>query len=78
MINSKQTRVGSIVLNRETMDRATKGLAEGSKYTGAGDVTIEFGNAQSFLNEANSGRVFTIKIANASAAAAKIAFFISS
>lgn len=74
-INAKQTRVGSIVLDRETMRKATQGLAEGTKYTGAGDVTIEFGNAQSFLNETNSGRVFTIKIANASAADAKIALY---
>lgn len=72
-IQKSQKQIGSIPLSRPVVESALSGKAEGTKYTGAGDVVLEFGQANSFINESDSARVITLKVANASSSDCAIA-----
>lgn len=55
-------KVGSIEVTDKLLASALSGKAEGNAYTGAGDVFINFGNANSFIDEDESGKRFNINI----------------
>lgn len=74
-VNTPVKKFGSMAISEENKRKALQGMAEGSKYSGAGDVFVEFGKATSFLNEGNAGRVITLKVVNASAADVKVALY---
>ena len=74
-VNIPTKKIGSMTISEQEKRNALQGMAEGTKYSGAGDLMIEFGKATSFLNEATAGRVITMKVANASASNVKVALY---
>jgi hypothetical protein len=61
-------KVGSMTLDARDLQEAAANNANGVEaYTGAGDTSIEFGRANSFIDEGNSLREVIQKISNPSA-----------
>lgn len=57
-------KIGSIEVGRKDLEEALYGNADGGFYTGSGDKMIDFGKAQNFTDEKDSGKVFGIKFVN--------------
>ena len=62
--NSGATRVGTMVISDAELKQAMKARAEGANYTGAGDNLLDFGRASSFIDEARSGKTFSMALKN--------------
>ena len=57
-------KVGSVVINDQLLEEAMQAKAEGSTYTGAGDNLVNFGAANSFINEDESAKRVNIVLEN--------------
>lgn len=57
-------KVGSVVINDQLLEEAMQAKAEGSTYTGAGDNLVNFGAANSFINEDESAKRVNIVLHN--------------
>jgi len=57
-------KVGSIVIDDSLLQKAMQAKAEGATYTGAGDNMVEFGSANSFINEDESAKRVNIVLDN--------------
>lgn len=57
-------KVGSVVINDQLLEEAMQAKAEGSPYTGAGDNLVNFGAANSFINEDESAKRVNIVLHN--------------
>lgn len=57
-------KVGSMVIEDAKIQEALQANAEGGSYTGAGDNLVDFGSANSFVDENNTGKRANIKIKN--------------
>lgn len=64
MANQNVKKVGSVVIDDEMLQRATAANAEGANYTGAGDNTLDFGKAKSFIAEEQTGKRANLTIDN--------------
>lgn len=62
MTNAK--KVGSMIIDDKTINRALAAKAEGSTYIGLGDPMVDFGEATHFVDEKDSGKDFDIKFVN--------------
>lgn len=60
-------KVGDIAITSENIKRAVAARAEGQNYVGLDDKMLDFGQAQSFLDEKSSEKRFTLKMKNTSA-----------
>lgn len=63
------TKVGAIEISEKQLQKALSANAEGQNYTGAGDNLLDFGSAQSFLDEDSTAKRFAFRIVNAGASA---------
>lgn len=61
------SKVGDIVITGENIKRAAGARAEGQSYIGLDDSMLDFGRAQSFLDETKSEKRFSLKLKNSSA-----------
>ena len=57
-------KVGSIVIDDSLLQKAMQSKAEGATYTGAGDNMIDFGSANSFINEDETAKRVNIVLDN--------------
>ena len=67
-------KVGSVVINDQLLEEAMQAKAEGSTYTGAGDNLVNFGAANSFINEDESAKRVNIVLENKGAQPKDIQF----
>lgn len=62
-------------INRSNVQQVVRRKAEGGNYIGVGDNLLDFGSANSFLKEDNSGKIFSINISNTGASELAVALF---
>lgn len=62
-------------INRSNVQQVVRRKAEGGNYIGVGDNLLDFGSANSFLKEDNSGKIFSINITNKSESELAVALF---
>lgn len=67
--------LGDIQISNKELQEALKANADGSiQYIGLNDDMLNFGDAESFVDEGDAEREFTIKLVNGTASAQKIQF----
>jgi hypothetical protein len=67
--------LGDMQISNKELQEALKANADGSiQYIGLNDDMLNFGDAESFVDEGDAEREFTIKLSNSTAAAQKIQF----
>lgn len=67
--------LGDIQISNKELQEALKANADGSvQYIGLNDDMLNFGDAESFVDEGDASREFTIKLTNTTVAAQKIQF----
>lgn len=72
---SKKGILGDIEISSKEMQDALKANADGgSSYIGLGDDMLDFGQAESFVDEADGGKEFTIRLTNNTTATQRIQF----
>ena len=61
---SKQAKMGDILFSQKEMKDALYANADGSAqtYVGLNDDAVNFGEAESFIDESESGKVFSVRI----------------
>lgn len=71
---SKQARLGDIVFTNKEMKDALLANADGGveNYVGLNDDMVNFGSAESFIDESDAAKEFTMRITNGTAATQKI------
>lgn len=71
---SKQAKMGDILFSQKEMKDALYANADGSAqtYVGLNDDTVNFGEAESFIDESESGKVFSVRITNTSDSTQKL------
>lgn len=71
---SKQAKMGDILFSQKEMKDALYANADGSAqtYVGLNDDAVNFGEAESFIDESESGKVFSVRITNTSNATKKL------
>jgi hypothetical protein len=62
-----EVKVGSMRLTDAELQAAMKRKAEGANYIGAGDNILDFGKGSSFIDEANTGKMFGLMLKNTGA-----------
>ena len=70
----KKQKVGDIVFTSKEMKEALMANADGSQenYVGLGDDMVNFGSADSFIDESDAAREFTMRITNNTSTTQKI------
>ena len=72
---SKKGILGDIEISTKEMQEALKANADGNvNYIGLNDDMLDFGQAESFVDEADGGKEFTIRITNNTDATQRIQF----
>lgn len=73
---AKQGKLGDMVFSSKEMKDALLANADGGaqNYVGLNDDMVEFGDAESFLDESDGGKEFTIRLTNNTGATQKIQF----
>ncbi len=67
--------LGDIKISNKELQEALKANADGSiQYIGLNDDMLNFGDAESFVDEGDAEREFTIKLTNSTSASQKIQF----
>jgi len=71
----KNATVGDIDLTSKEMQNALKAAADGgTSYVGLDDDMLNIGDAESFIDESEAGKEFTIRLVNGTDSAQKIQF----
>ena len=72
----KTSKLGDIAFTTKEMKDALKANADGSNqnYIGLYDEMVDFGEAESFIDESEGGKEFTLRITNNTSAIQKIQF----
>lgn len=65
-------KFGDINVSAQEMEAALAAHADGDNYVGLGDDMLEFGDANSFINESETGKEFTMKFTNNTGATQKL------
>ena len=72
---AKQSILGDMQITNKELQEALKANADGSlQYIGLNDDMLNFGDAESFIDEADANKEFTIKLVNGTATTQKIQF----
>ncbi len=72
----KQGKMGDIVFSSKEMKEALKAAADGGElnYVGINDDFVDFGDAESFIDESEGNKEFTIRMTNSTNATQKVQF----
>lgn len=74
-MNTEKAQLGSLEISSKEMREALRASADGgTAYVGLNDHILNVGDAESFIDEKEAGREFTIRFANTTAATQKIQF----